>query len=34
MAAGHLRIQNGYYQMILRYKDENGKRKTKSSQPA
>ena len=33
MAAGHLRIQNGYYQMILSYKDENGKCKTKSSQP-
>lgn len=30
MVAGHLRIQNGYYQMILSYKDENGKRKTKS----
>ncbi len=30
MVAGHLRIQNGYYQMILSYKDENGRRKTKS----
>ncbi|MCM1528008.1 MAG: site-specific integrase [Bacteroides sp.] len=30
MVAGHLRIQNGYYQMILSYKDGNGKRKTKS----
>lgn len=30
MVAGHLRIQNGYYQMILSFKDENGKRKTKS----
>ena len=30
MVAGHLRIQNVYYQMILSYKDENGKRKTKS----
>lgn len=33
ISAGHLRIQNGYYQMILSYKDENGKCKTKSSQP-
>lgn len=30
MVAGHLRIQNGYYQMILNYKDGSGKRKTKS----
>lgn len=30
MVAGHLRIQNVYYQMILSYKDINGKRKTKS----
>lgn len=30
MVAGHLRVQNGVYQMILRYKDFNGKRKTKS----
>lgn len=30
MVAGHLRIQNGYYQMILSYKDNTGKRKTKS----
>lgn len=30
MVAGHLRIQNGYYQMILSYKDESGKRRTKS----
>ena len=30
MVAGHLREQNGVYQMILSYKDVNGKRKTKS----
>lgn len=30
MVAGHLREQNGYYQMILSYKDAEGKRKTKS----
>lgn len=30
MVAGHLRVQNGVYQMILSYKDLNGKRKTKS----
>ena len=30
MVAGHLREQNGIYQMILSYKDVNGKRKTKS----
>ena len=30
MVAGHLREQNGYYQMILNYKDVIGKRKTKS----
>lgn len=30
MVAGHLREQNGYYQMILSYKDAAGKRKTKS----
>ena len=30
MLAGHLREQNGYYQMILSYKDGDGKRKTKS----
>ena len=30
MVAGHLRVQNGVYQMILSYKDFNGKRKTKS----
>lgn len=30
MVAGHLRVQNGVYQMILSYKDVNGKRKTKS----
>lgn len=30
MVAGHLRVQNGIYQMILSYKDYNGKRKTKS----
>ena len=28
--AGHLRIQNGYWQIIFSYKDINGKRKTKS----
>ena len=31
MVAGHLREQNGIYQMILSYKDVNGKRKTKIS---
>jgi hypothetical protein len=30
MVAGHLREQNGYYQMILSYKDISGERKTKS----
>ena len=30
MIAGHLREQNGYYQMILSYKDTTGKRKNKS----
>lgn len=30
MVAGHLREQNGMYQMILSYKDVGGKRKTKS----
>ena len=30
MVAGHLRIQNGIYQMILSYKDKQNKRKTKS----
>ena len=30
MVAGHLREQNGYYQMILSWKDYLGKRKTKS----
>lgn len=30
MVAGHLREQNGYYQMILSWKDNHGKRKTKS----
>lgn len=30
MVAGHLREQNGYYQMILTWKDNQGKRKTKS----
>ena len=34
MVAGHLREQNGIYQIILRYKDANGKRKTKQSLPA
>ena len=28
--AGHLREQNGMYQMILSWKDETGKRRTKS----
>lgn len=28
MVAGHLRIQGGYYQVILSYKDGSGKRKT------
>lgn len=30
MVAGHLRKQNGIYQMILSYYDTNGKRRTKS----
>ena len=30
MVAGHLRIQNGIYQIILNYKDVSGKRRTKS----
>lgn len=30
MVAGHLREQNGYFQMILSYKDSEGKRRTKS----
>ena len=30
MVAGHLRVQNGIYQIILSYKNNNGKRKTKS----
>ena len=30
MVAGHLRKQNGYFQMILSYKDSTGKRRTKS----
>ena len=30
MVAGHLRVQNGYWQMIFSYKDVSGKRKTKS----
>ncbi|SFF57501.1 Site-specific recombinase XerD [Clostridium cadaveris] len=30
MVAGHLRKQNGYFQMIISYKDINGKRRTKS----
>ena len=30
MVAGHLREKNGYYQMILSYNDEYGKRRTKS----
>lgn len=30
MVAGHLREKNGYYQMILSYKDGEGKRRTKS----
>ena len=28
--AGHLREQNGTYQMVLSWKDANGKRRTKS----
>ena len=28
--AGHLRVQNGYWQMIFSFKDSDGKRKTKS----
>ena len=30
MVAGHLREQNGYFQMILSWKSNDGKRKTKS----
>lgn len=30
MVAGHLRVQNGYWQMILSYKDSTGKRRTES----
>lgn len=30
MVAGHLREKNGYYQMVLSFKDSTGKRKTKS----
>jgi integrase len=30
MVTGHLREKNGYFQMILTYKDMNGKRQTKS----
>lgn len=30
MVAGHLREQNGYYQMILNWKGKDGKRKSKS----
>ena len=30
MVAGHLREQNGYYQMILSWKGKDGKRKGKS----
>ena len=30
MVAGHLRIQNGIYQIILSYKDGSGKRRTRS----
>ena len=30
MVAGHLRVQNGYWQMILSYRDSTGKRRTKS----
>lgn len=30
MVAGHLRVQNGYWQMILSYKESGGSRKTKS----
>ena len=30
MVAGHLREQNGYFQMILSWKGADGKRKSKS----
>ena len=30
MVAGHLREKNGYFQMVLNYKDHTGKRRTKS----
>ena len=30
MVAGHLREQNGYFQMILSWKDSKGKRRSKS----
>ena len=30
MVAGHLREQNGYFQMILSWKGKDGKRKSKS----
>lgn len=30
MVAGHLREQNGYYQMVLNWKGKDGKRKSKS----
>lgn len=30
MVAGHLREKNGYFQMILNYKDGDNKRRTKS----
>ena len=30
MVAGHLREQNGYFQMILSWKGSDGKRKSKS----
>ena len=28
MVAGHLQEKNGYFYIVLSYKDENGKRKT------
>ena len=30
MVTGHLREQNGYFQMILTWKDASGKRRSKS----
>jgi hypothetical protein len=33
MVAGHLREKNGYFHIILNYKDIYGKRQTKSISP-